>query len=135
MANTRQTILDALVSEIEDLSSVRKATRDLITPEQARGEQPYIGVIASQEVVQAEDATHVLWELAIDLFVVVLGDLEEVVDELRTLLFDTSTAATIGAKYITMHGMEPVAYVAGMDGYTSVRISVTILYSSEKGAF
>ena len=135
MANTKETMLDALVVQLGAITGVTLATRDLRTPKQQRESEPYIGVIAGDEQNIAEDATHVLWELQVDLVMGVMGeDIEDLVDEIREVVFDTSTPTTIGAKHIKLESTEEVAVIKE-DNYSSTRMVLTITYSSEKGAF
>lgn len=135
MANTKETMLDALVVQLGAITGVTLATRDLRTPLQQRESEPYIGVIAGSEENIAEDATDVLWELQVDLVMGVMGeDIEDLVDEVREVVFDTSTPTTIGAKHIRLESTEEVAVIKE-DNYSSTRMILIITYSSEKGAF
>ena len=136
MANTKETMLDALVALLGGITGLTLATRDLHTPIQQRENEPYIGLIsAADESILAEDATHVLWQLQVDLVMGVIGeDIEELIDEVREIIFDTSTPTTIGAKHIRLENTGEVAVIKE-DDYSSTRMILIITYSSEKGAF
>jgi hypothetical protein len=114
---------------------VTKATRILLTPAEARKWSPYAGLIASTEEVVVEDATHVRYELDVDIILLKKGrDIEEMLDTVKNLLYTDSLATTIGAKQIRIIGQEEVALVDA-DSYSSTRIVTTITYVSTKGAF
>ena len=132
---TKETMLDALVTELGDITGVTLATRDLLTPKKQRENAPYIGVIAQDEINLTEDATHVLWELQVDLVMGLIGnEIEDMINEVREIIFDTATPATIGAKHIRLESTDEVAVIAE-DDYSSTRMILIITYSSEKGAF
>jgi len=136
MANTKETMLDALVALLGGITGLTLATRDLLTPLQQRESEPYIGLIsASDESIMAEDETHVLWEIQVDLVMGVIGEeIEDLIDEVREIIFDTSTPTTIGAKHIRLESTGEVAVIKE-DDYSSTRMILIITYSSEKGAF
>lgn len=135
MANTKETMLDALVTELGNITGVNLATRDLLTPKQQRENSPYIGLIAGDELNAAEDATHVMWELQVDLVMGLLSnEIEDMIDEVREVIFDTATPTTIGAKHIRLESTDEVAVISE-DDYSSTRMILIITYSSEKGAF
>lgn len=135
MANTRKTILDKLVTALEGVATVKTATRILLTPEMARKAQPYVGMVTTTEEEIVEDATHVRFEVDVDLILLVKGrSIEEMLDGVKNLLYTSSTATTIGAMQISIIGQEEVALV-GDDTFSSTRIATTITYVAIKGAF
>jgi len=135
MANTKVTILDALIAQINTISTINKATRILLTPSEARKWAPYAGLISSTEEVIVEDATHVRYELDVSLILLTRGqDIEKLLDDVKNLLYDDSLADAIGALQIRIIGQEEVALVDA-DIYSSTRIAMTLTYTAIKGAF
>ncbi|MFA7286914.1 MAG: hypothetical protein WC052_04625 [Patescibacteria group bacterium] len=135
MANTKTTILDNLVTQLETSSSVAKATRILLTPVDARKHSPYVGLIAGPEEVVVEDSTHVRYELDISIILLKKGrDIETMLDAVKNVLYGSTLAATIGALQIRVIGQEEVALIDA-DSYSSTRIVATITYVATKGAF
>jgi len=135
VANTKTNILDALVVQLGNLSAITKATRILLAPVQARKWSPYAGLIAGAEEVVVEDATHVRYELDVDLILLKKGrDIEELLDIVKNLLYSDALAVLIGALQIRIIGQEEVALIDA-DSYSSTRIAITITYVATKGAF
>ena len=135
MANTKTGILDALVTQLGNVSGITKATRILLTPSDARKHSPYAGLIAGTEEAIVEDDTHVRYELDVDLILLKKGrDIEELLDEVKDLLYDDTLALTIGVFLVRIIGQEEVALVDA-DSYSSTRIVITVTYVAMKGAF
>ncbi len=133
--NTKTSVLDALVTQLQGVTGITTATRVLLTPAEARKKSPYAGLIASTEEVVVEDSTHVRYELDVDVILLKKGrDIETLLDAVKNLLYSTSLAATIGAKQIRIVGQEEVALVDA-DQYSSTRIAMTITYVATKGSF
>lgn len=135
MANTKSTILDNLVTQLNNLSSVQKATRILLTPSEARKWSPYAGLISSTEEVIVEDSTDIRYEVDVSIILLKRGnDIEEFIDAIKDLLYDDTLATTIGAKQIKIIGQEEVALIDS-DKYSSTRIATVITYVASKGGF
>lgn len=135
MANTKKAILDALVDDLSDLSSIKTATRVLLTPNKARDAVPYVGLISGTEEILVEDTTHIRYGLDMDLLLVTKGDdIEEMIDDIKNYLYDTDTPTSIGVKAIQLIGQQPVTLIE-QDGFSSSRIVVYVTYVSTKGAF
>ena len=135
MGNTKTAILDNLVDELAKITKVAKATRILLTPSEARLHSPYIGLIAGAEEVVVEDVTDVRYELEVNLILLKKGrDIEEFLDDVKTCLYDSTLAATIGAFQIRIMGQEEVALIDA-DKYSSTRIAVIITYVASKAGF
>ena len=133
MANTKQTLLDALVTAIGGLSEVTTATRDLYKPNAARTAQPYAGIIDRAEVVLVDDDTNVLYLLDVDIILLKSGDaIEEMIDAVKDAM-QVGMAATIGAKQIKFNGSEEVALI-NADDHSQARMVFEIIYTSTKGA-
>jgi len=135
MANTKTGILEALAEELATVSDVAKATRILLTPNEARRHSPYIGLIAGAEEVVVEDITDVRYELEVNLILLKKGrDIETMLDDVKQLLYDSTLAATIGALQIKIIGQEEVALIDS-DAYSSTRIAAIITYVASKAGF
>ncbi len=135
MANKKTSILNALVTQLQATSVVTKATRILLTPADARRNTPYAGIISGTEEVVVEDATHVRYELDIDIILLKNGrDIEKMLDGVKNLLYSASLASDIYALQIRIIGQEEVALIDA-DKYSSTRIAATITYVATKGAF
>jgi len=135
MAHTKTSVLDTLITQIISLPEIKTTTRILLSPQNARKNVPYAGLIAGTEEAIVEDTTHVRYELDVDLVLLVRGrDIEKTLDAVKQLLYTSSLAATIGAKHICVVGQEDVALVDA-DSYSSTRIVITITYVATKGAF
>ncbi len=133
MANTKQTMIDALVTAIGNLAEVTTATRDLLKPTAARTAAPYAGIIDRAEVVLVDDSTNVLYLLDVDMILLKAGDaIEEMIDAVKDAMM-VGMAATIGAKQIKYNGSEEVALIQA-DGHSQVRMVFEIIYVSTKGA-
>ena len=135
MANKKTSVLDALVTQLGNLSVISKATRILLTPAEARKWSPYAGLISGTEEVIVEDATHVRYELDVDIILLRKGrTIELMLDAVKDLLYTDVLAITIGTLQIRIIGQEEVALI-DQDAYSSTRIATTITYVATKGAF
>lgn len=135
MANKKTSVLNSLVTELGNLSTVTSSTRILKTPSDARKHSPYVGLIAGAEEVVVEDSTHVRYELDVDMILLKKGrDIETMLDGVKNLLYTSSLASTIGALQVRIIGQEEVALLDA-DTYSSTRIIMTITYVALKGAF
>lgn len=132
MANTRTTIIAALVSDLGGLSGVKLATNRLYTPSQARDHSPYIGVILISEERLREDTTHIRYGAEID-FVLIASDdtVSALVDKVKDYIYDVPS---IGTLQIVITGHEEEANVTE-DHHSSVRIHTHVTYVATKGAF
>ena len=144
MSNTKVTMIDALVAQLNTISGIGLATRDLLTPANARKNTPYIGVITGDEVKLVEDDAKVRWALTVDLIVLVKGDnVEEWIDKVKSLVFapgvpsplpsplPDTLATTIGALHVSVEGQNEVALV-NADDCSSTRMVLLIIYVSDK---
>ena len=132
MANTRKAVIDALVVGLNELSGVRTATNRLLTPSQAREAAPYIGVIAAGEDILVEDDTAIRYAMLIDLILLAPdNDYEELLDKVKTYVYSEPAVGALQLKIIDTEE----ASMVNEDGYSSVRITVHIVYVSTKGAF
>lgn len=139
MANTRKTILNALATQLANSSKVKTATRELLAPTEARKQAPYVGMVVETEEEIVEDSTHVRYELDVSLILLhrkttTDADVETMLDAVKTVLYNSSTASAIGAKAISVTGQEEVALVND-DQFSSTRVALTITYVATKGAF
>lgn len=135
MAHTKRTILDNLVTQLNSISAITKATRILLTPADARKYSPYAGLISGSEEVVVEDDTHIRYEVDVNIILLKKGrDIEDMLDSVKNLLYSNTLATTIGALQIKVIGQEEVALVDA-DHYSSTRIICIITYVATKGAF
>lgn len=132
MANTRQTLIESLVTGLNELSGVRKATNRLYVPSEARKAAPYIGVIIVSEEILVEDATAIRLGADIDLIMIAPDSkIDELVDKVKDYIYDVPS---IGALQIKVIGHEEVGYY-NEDQHSSVRITLHVTYVATKGAF
>jgi len=132
MANTRKAIINALVTGLDGLSGIRTATNRLLTPSQAREAAPYIGVIAASEDVLVEDSTAIRYAMLVDFILLAPDDdYEELLDKVKTYIY---SEPAVGALQLKIIGEEEASMV-NEDRYSSIRITVHIIYVSTKGAF
>ena len=135
MANKKTAVLDALVTQLATVSSIAKATRILLQPAETRKQSPYAGLISGTEEAVVEDATDVRYELNVDILLIRKGrDIEELLDEVKDLLYGASIASTIGALQLRIIGQEEVALI-DEDSYSSTRIVAIVTYVATKGGF
>ena len=131
MADTKETLLDSLVSMLGAIPSVT-CTRRLKTPQAARDAAPYIGLLASAEEVIVRDSTHTRWGLTVDLILIVYGeDIEDLIVDVKNII--QSDTLPTGALQMLLVGQEPVNLITD-DAYSSSRIVVDILYITSRGA-
>jgi hypothetical protein len=128
-------MLDTLATQLMTSALVKKATRKLETPMQARKHAPYVGMLVTTEEEVVEDTTHVRFEVDVSLILVNRGtDIEGMLDAVKNILYNTATATAIGALLISYTGAEEVSFVDD-DTYTGTRILITLTYVATKGAF
>ena len=133
MANTKKTMLTAMVTALGALSDIGTCTRELLLPTAAREASPYVGVLAAEEVVLVDDGTDVSWSLMTDLVLVCSTDIvEELIDVVKDAML-SGMATTISAEEVRVIGTQAVDYVDTHD-HTSSRIVFEIIYTSTKGA-
>lgn len=131
MADTKETLLDSLVTMLGGITSVT-CTRRLKTPQGARDAAPYIGLLASTEEVLVRDTTHTRWGLTVDLILMVQGEaIEDLIVDVKNIIEGDNLPT--GALQMRLVGQEPVNLITD-DAYSSSRIVVDILYVSSKGA-
>ena len=133
MANTKVAILDSLVTTLETLSAVNRCTRILLPPDEARTQEPYIGMISGTEIELAQDSTHILWGLSVDLILIKQGqEIEEMIDSVKTAIYVPPSIDNM--KLVKFEGQEPVTLVDA-DQYSSARIVLYIIYVALKTGF
>lgn len=133
MANTKLGMLTDLVEALNATTGIAYATRTLLEPTEARQRAPYVGVRSMDEAVLVEDATHIRYQLQVDLLLVQNGDaIEELIDIVRDAMLN-GMATTIGAKEIRLQGVSEVSIVNTND-YASARLQFQIIYASQKGS-
>lgn len=131
MADTKETLVDSLVSLLGAITSVT-CTRRLKTPQGARDAAPYIGVLASTEEVLVRDATHTRWGLTVDLILMVRGEsIEDLIVDVKDII--EGPVLPTGALQMQLVGQEPVNLITD-DAYSSSRIVLDIIYVSSRGA-
>lgn len=133
MANTKETILDTLVTAMGNVTGVTIATRELELPSDTRKKEPYIGIIAGEEAILVEDATEILWSLPVDMIVIKRGtDVEQLVDLIKNAIY---APINLGAavKHTHVVSTQEVAVVT-QDKFSSTRLVLDITYVSTKGA-
>jgi len=135
MSNKKQTILDALASGLETAGCIKKATRNLLTPAKARDLAPYVGIVSGMEEVLVEDSSDIRYGLDVDLILLRKGDdIEKMIDDVKTYIYTSGTASTIGAKWIGLIGQQPVNLIEA-DGFSSSRVVLYIIYVASKASF
>lgn len=131
MADTKETLLDSLVTLLGGIPSVT-CTRQLKTPINSRAAAPYIGVLASTEEKLVEDYTHVRWGMTVDLILVTLGSgIESLIVDVKDVI--EGGTLPIGALQMSLVGQEPVNFITD-DDYSSSRIVIDILYVAIRGS-
>ena len=132
MANTKESIIDGLVTSLSSISGIHTVTKDLLTPTKARANVPYIGVISGTEYVVAEDSTDILYRLQVDLIILVKSKaIEQWVDKVKSLVYNS---INIGAKQVKIIGQEEVALIDA-DKWSSTRMIINIIYVGNKTSF
>ena len=132
MANTKESIIDGLVTSLSSISGIHTVTKDLLTPTKARANVPYIGVISGTEYVVAEDSTDILYRLQVDLIILVKSkEIEEWIDKVKQLIY---TPIITTAKQIKIVGQNEVA-VIDADKWSSTRMIINIIYVGNKTSF
>ena len=133
MANIRNTMLAALETRLSAVSGVKLATTALRTPDQARANVPYVGIVSMGETVAVEDSTNIRYRWTVSLIVQDEGrDVELLIDKVKDSMLD-GMAAAIGAKALKLTAVSEVNTVEA-DNYSSARLTFEIIYVSEKGA-
>lgn len=135
MSHKKTEILDKLVEQLSGIPGIVKATRILLTPSEARGHSPYIGLISGTEEVIVEDVIDIRYELEVNLILLKHGrDIEIMLDAVKNLLYDPTLASTIGALQIRIIGQEEVALIDA-DKYSSTRVLIIVTYVTSKSSF
>lgn len=133
MANTKQTIIDAIATELTSLAGINLATRDLKLPVDQRASAPYVGIISMNEAVLVDDGTNILWICDLELVLMKSGDdIEQLVDIVRDAMLD-GMAATAGAREFRLVAVFEVAQVKA-DDHSSSRMFFEMRYNSTRGA-
>ncbi len=133
MANTKQTILDAIVTALDALGDVGTATRDIPTPAAQQTAAPFVGIVSTNEAVIIDDGTNIRWASDLELICVKAGDdIEQLVDTVRDAML-SGMAATVGAKEIRLVAVFKVHQVTAI-AYSEARIFFEMIYVSIKGA-
>lgn len=132
MANTKQTIIDSLVTNLAAITGVNKVTDFHDTPDRANNAAPYIGVIQESEDFVVEDATHIRQEMVLDLLIVqrqAVGSINDLVDAVKEKIY---SPVSIGALMSRVDTSDKVSNLDELK-YSNVRLIATILYVVEKG--
>lgn len=132
MADTKVTILDALVAALLALTGVTTATRNLLKPVEQRASAPYVGVLAGEEEVLVEDSTHLRYLLRVDLILIKFGDdIEGLITEIKNAIY---TPISIGALDVHLIRTGEVTLVFA-DAYSSCRMELEVTYAAAKAGF
>jgi len=136
MANTKQTFLDSLVTQMNDLSGVKVATRQLLSTSKTRENTPYVGIISGLEQILVEDTTNIRYALEVEIFIITKQQdnaIEPLIDTIKNLIY---APIDLGDNVLLTRVLatEPVD-ITNQDKFSSATIALEIIYYSTKGAF
>ena len=143
MSLVRTAILNALVTEIEGITAVNKATRFTMSLDSAQKENPYVGVVAGREISLVEDATDIKFELIVSLFIITeeqYENIEGLLDDIKEVIHGTTSPINLHADIdlITVIDVYPV-HIDDLDElegrYSSNQIDIRILYNAPRSTF
>ena len=141
MANTRDTILDALETELGDLTDITKATLSILPIDSAEKDSPYIGIVAGDEERLVEDDTDIRWGFDVFLFLITEQQYKQVeilIDRIKTAIYSPTGSLTLNANVLDKNitNVQPVS-LEDFDSnhYSSVRIDLKLVYYSTKADF
>lgn len=141
MANTRKTLLDSLVTQLQGLSpKVKTVTRFMERPDARLKNTPYITLVAGTEVPEVEDTTanKIRYRLPVHLLVDTeqnTQDIEDLVDAIKDLIY---SPIDLGSNVLYVK-IDPVDVTVlqnteNVDRYSYTTINLIILYWSARGA-
>ena len=133
MANTKQTIIDAMITALGSLSAVNSCTRDIPKPSAQKTAAPFVGVVSYNEVLVVPNSTSDRYACDIELILIVEGDdIEQLVDVVRDAMLH-GMAATIGARGIQLKQIYKAHQLEAMS-YSEAIMLFEINYVSTRGA-
>ena len=133
--STRSDVLDDLVSQLDGLDDVDKATMRLLLPIDQENSLPYIGVIPSEEVVITTNGYDTRYKMDVVLSVKTKEDsihIESLIDDIKTLIYsidlgdDVNSCKLIGVQEVEIKDKKPIRYSA-------VGILLELLYTENHG--
>lgn len=141
MANTRNSILEALATEMEAISGITKATMNIIPIDTIKINLPYVGIVAGVEERIIEDDTNIRFGLDVFLFLMTeqqSTNVEVLIDLIKTAIYDPTGSLTLNANVLDKNilNVQPVAREDFDEShFSSVRIDLRLLYYAPKADF
>lgn len=133
MANTKETMIDAVATALEGLSDINSATRDQPVPLTQKSNAPYVGIISMNETVLVSNSDVIRWKCDLEMILIQSGnDIEKLIDVVRDAMLD-GMAATVGALEFRLVSTFKTALVE-QDSYSSARMFFEMIYVSTIGA-
>lgn len=139
--STKVDILDALVTELESISTVKNATRYVKTFSQAEKNVPSIQVVSGIEVPLVVDATDIYYSLPISMLVITKQTsvaIEALIDDIKDTLLGTTCPLDLHANVnvIRLLSTDPVDLEdEDADEFASALLNLEIRYHASKSGF
>lgn len=132
MPQTRATVVDNLVSLLQSVPGMRRATALHEPPDKQWANAPYVGVIVASEERRVDDGTDILWLARIELLLVAKNEnLDYMIDGCKEKLLDHAEDQ-IGAKYVGLSTIEKT-HLLEFQEYGSARLGLDVYYLSQRG--
>lgn len=129
--STRLSILNSLETQLKALASKPNATRNLLTPEMAMKNCPYVGIIVGLDEKLLDRPDGVRYGFRVDLRLFTKkSKCEDLIDQVKTLI---NSPVNLGTNCLScLHvGTEPV-YTTEDNNYETTKIGLAITYMEPK---
>lgn len=141
MSQVRESILNALVTELDGIDAVKIATRETKSLDRAEEDNPYIGVVAGPERVLVQDATDIKFEMIVHLFIITeqqYENIEGLIVDIKEAIYGTVSPINLNANIdlITIIDVLPVLLEDfDDDRIASNKMDIRILYNAPRSTF
>lgn len=134
-------ILDALVTELEAITAVQKATRYLMSQSAIEKDSPYIGIVSGDEEKLVEDSIDIRFSLDVVLYIITeqqFEDIEGLIDDIKDAVLGSTSPIDLHTDLdvITIRDIGPVI-LDDLDNerYSSTQINLGLRYHASRGGF
>lgn len=135
MANVRIDILDAIVTQLETVSLVNKASRFVDDQPVIENEAPYVAVLAGDEVAQVKDTENIRYMMRVDLVVFTKENYQSIEELIVAIKDEILSPIALGTNCLATE----LVSVAGPELWennqnSSARFTLAVIYWAPIGA-
>ncbi len=131
MSSTKEIFLDDLTAQLQALTTITKATRQLLPPDEQEGLTPYIGVKSDREVLLVSNEANDLYHLQVILQLTAKEDeysIENVIEDVKDLIKTIDLGSAVYRTTYLESGIVDIEDIYS-DNYSGAEILLEIYYT------